>query len=1001
MMRRESQSRMQFFWRWHFFVGAFLLLVATAAQCGAVVAPEVWFHDERCVPDLDEGPSWQQSYWVRSAGWEETVPAVSTVVQDPVVAARIVEWEAQQQEQAYWREVRKQQAAEQRKREEECRKQEGEREKRDKLKQQHCQVVAQQFGCSPQAINVPDHVLTHLSAAKSASERIDYLISQELHRNALFVGSNGVSNEYCDDASMQSCGSAENIRERASAEEIRYLNYFADYAHHAADDLDSEYAQAGLELVQSSVQCDDEQARAAYEQLFKPIYDLFTDQPTQEPDFFDVQDVDLPDADELLATCGQEDVLLHPNAYEWRERYAVREQAIKELQNDASVAAANHTLSADVQNLLRECNCNVTSYQQVTGNVVQRVLHAEIVGVVEQAAELRHTHDDVRVCSLTVTAVEFSDCARAHNRAGRLVQTCSLIDFSYAVIDYARALGEGVRLVARVAADCTQGVVEGFILGAGDLVRMGLEPIQTVQNIAMATWQIGSCLARVVWDVRRAVDPMAPLERMLRGELDEPMDYFEFERQLLDQLHEAWRVCTAGDLARGTTRMVVNTYLMAKTFKCAGDLVRRARQEPLAAPLIITSEQAASDAQHVACFIEHLPANRGLIEPPPELYRLLDSHELSHLFAQKHLELARQLAGTVSKGEPFAGYLSLEQEVAFLEDMFQFFKNASRCKKVHGVDFVKLFGEPTVEQVRANFRCLAGMRHDYRRYCELNGLVGLREKAFGPHNMIRAQLKYQGILSPPRNMFPPEWTREKVLTSILDAFGNPISGMEPIIGAGDCVECLGMSEEGLVIRTVVDRNTQMIVDAEPIMECCLASDKMACMACEVRKLGHVIEDMMPHLQEVVTEVVENMKTYPDVGKPKELPLEHLFLPTFKNAKMKRVVGFHYDFGGALEAAGMVQDINMSKAHPGFYSGRLVFNGRRVKRTSTFFPKSWSPEKVIRNIGEAWNSLKGPPEWEPERSAWIAKGRTGGGPRLEFVMRDLNHLDTVYPFIEDM
>ena len=85
----------------------------------------------------------------------------------------------------------------------------------------------------------------------------------------------------------------------------------------------------------------------------------------------------------------------------------------------------------------------------------------------------------------------------------------------------------------------------------------------------------------------------------------------------------------------------------------------------------------------------------------------------------------------------------------------------------------------------------------------------------------------------------------------------------------------------------------------------------------------------------------------------ESAIKHLFLGEVKtNSKGEKVVsGFHYgqirDNGNNVIRKRMTrQDIN------GVYEANVFIQGVKKKAKSTFFPRNWSPQKVVNSINEA-------------------------------------------------
>ena len=109
--------------------------------------------------------------------------------------------------------------------------------------------------------------------------------------------------------------------------------------------------------------------------------------------------------------------------------------------------------------------------------------------------------------------------------------------------------------------------------------------------------------------------------------------------------------------------------------------------------------------------------------------------------------------------------------------------------------------------------------------------------------------------------------------------------------------------------------------------------------------------MLKHADEVggVTKVVS--KNLDDVAKAVKHPeifsentLQHIFLGN-------KTGGFHYE--GLSDATSKVVQITKAPDANGVYQAMVEIGGKVKKTPSTFFPKSWSPEKIIDAIQDLY------------------------------------------------
>ena len=109
--------------------------------------------------------------------------------------------------------------------------------------------------------------------------------------------------------------------------------------------------------------------------------------------------------------------------------------------------------------------------------------------------------------------------------------------------------------------------------------------------------------------------------------------------------------------------------------------------------------------------------------------------------------------------------------------------------------------------------------------------------------------------------------------------------------------------------------------------------------------------MLKHADEVggVTKVVS--KNLDDVAKAVKHPeiftentLQHIFLGN-------KTGGFHYE--GLSDATSKVVQITKAPDANGVYEAIVEIGGKTKKSPSTFFPKSWSPEKIVDAIQDVY------------------------------------------------
>ena len=182
-----------------------------------------------------------------------------------------------------------------------------------------------------------------------------------------------------------------------------------------------------------------------------------------------------------------------------------------------------------------------------------------------------------------------------------------------------------------------------------------------------------------------------------------------------------------------------------------------------------------------------------------------------------------------------------------------------------------------------------------------------------------------------------EWSWGHVGITTLD-----IIGMIPLVGA------LKYSDE----LCVAAKGMKLSDNAGDILSSALKhADDASGIASKSDELAEVVQKaVLKHADEVggVTKVVS--KNLDDVAKAVKHPeifsentLQHIFLGN-------KTGGFHYE--GLSDATSKVVQITKAPDANGVYEAIVEIGGKKAK-PSTFFPKTWSPEKVVEAIEDVY------------------------------------------------
>ncbi|HJZ23959.1 MAG TPA: EndoU domain-containing protein, partial [Candidatus Babeliales bacterium] len=110
----------------------------------------------------------------------------------------------------------------------------------------------------------------------------------------------------------------------------------------------------------------------------------------------------------------------------------------------------------------------------------------------------------------------------------------------------------------------------------------------------------------------------------------------------------------------------------------------------------------------------------------------------------------------------------------------------------------------------------------------------------------------------------------------------------------------------------------------------------------------------------------------------------------------RIYGFHHDYLNNLQQRSSYQLLNKVFGPNGEYRANVLVDSV-VSKNKTFFPSSWTHEKVIAKIGEAMGNLTFEKIEEAGRS--IFEGITTEGIKIRLIIDELTKIVSVYPVLD--
>jgi hypothetical protein len=112
---------------------------------------------------------------------------------------------------------------------------------------------------------------------------------------------------------------------------------------------------------------------------------------------------------------------------------------------------------------------------------------------------------------------------------------------------------------------------------------------------------------------------------------------------------------------------------------------------------------------------------------------------------------------------------------------------------------------------------LTGFHHDYLNVLENSGIVKITNKIMGKHGIYKADVWLDGKLFKDKTFFPPDWTRQKIISKIYETYDDFISkgAMGKLTKDGKYI-IRGTTSEGIEIEMYITKSAQ-ITTAYPVL----------------------------------------------------------------------------------------------------------------------------------------------------------------------------------------
>jgi len=131
--------------------------------------------------------------------------------------------------------------------------------------------------------------------------------------------------------------------------------------------------------------------------------------------------------------------------------------------------------------------------------------------------------------------------------------------------------------------------------------------------------------------------------------------------------------------------------------------------------------------------------------------------------------------------------------------------------------------------------------------------------------------------------------------------------------------------------------------------------------------------------------------------------KHIFAPDFRKGKesyIARLAGWHHDYKNIIEKSGLIKVVNKKMFKNGFYKADVMWLGKSLPKSKSFFPADWTTNKVMNIIIEAYQDALKYGNVEQISSGYKIIGKTKCGITLKMYASKNGIISTVFPLLEN-
>jgi hypothetical protein len=412
-------------------------------------------------------------------------------------------------------------------------------------------------------------------------------------------------------------------------------------------------------------------------------------------------------------------------------------------------------------------------------------IHTEFVEQLAQLTDLCATYPLSRTENLFFDAIGEGVALgiKANKKYEPIIATC-WADFGWKVLEVVKGIGEGVVLGTYNTACFAKNIVCHPIRTTSEIVH-GIGTIVCAAGKAVGiSVQLG--VLCVTGDTEQAYK--------------ETQEIYEHTKFVMQNCATKIAAMSNREIAKQTTAFATDWFLTGKALTFGHSICSRAG--PLLAEAIEVLHKEPAVAYAVA-------GSEGMLHHMSETTKHVGG-------AAKEIVRDSQLFLKTFHAEHMA---KLELEIAQLRKIFDCtIKGFAECaNKYLKLDYKHILGIDLWFD-RKGITKLEGFHHDFMEIIEKSGVIKFVNKTVYTAGFYKATLVGDGLRALKKSFFPAEWTREKVISKIYEAYENFVkNGGIPKLEHNGTYKIQSCIQEGVEIEMYITKKGK-ILTAYPILE---------------------------------------------------------------------------------------------------------------------------------------------------------------------------------------